>query len=265
MLVEPEVTGAQRRSFVKVAPNGVYSPIERDVAEEVPIAIELNGIGYAVLMATPDHIEDLVAGFVLSERLIERGVAIPDPAIHQPELGGLLVRLQVPQNTAESIMQRVRHRVSNSSCGLCGIENLEQAMRPLPVVSARSSASEEAVFAALAEIDRCQSLNGRTGAVHAAALCHPNGRVRLVREDIGRHNALDKLIGAMARSGAEWDEGFCLVTSRCSYELVEKAVLAECPMLVTISAPTSLAIQRAGEAGLSLRVLARRDSFLAMS
>jgi FdhD protein len=254
--------GAQRWNFIKIASDGASSPIERDIAEEVPVAIEINGIGYAVLMATPDNIEDLVTGFVLSERLAERGTAIPDAAIHRPETGGILVRLQLQQSTAEGIMQRVRHRVSDSSCGLCGIENLEQAMRPLPLVTTRSSASEEAIFAALAQIDRRQTLNRSTGTVHAAAMCGPEGQLRLVREDVGRHNALDKLLGAMAREGLEWDGGFCLMTSRCSYELVEKAVLSQCPMLVTISAPTSLSVARAKAAGLSLRVLARPDSFL---
>jgi FdhD protein len=118
------------------------------------------------------------------------------------------------------------------------------------------------VFRALAALDALQPLNRLTGAVHAAAACSAEGVPMLVREDVGRHNAFDKLIGAMLRKGRAWDGGFALLTSRCSYELVEKAVLAGCPMLATISAPTSLAVERAAVAGLPLHVLARRDSVL---
>ena len=119
-----------------------------------------------------------------------------------------------------------------------------------------------AVFRALAHLGDHQPLNRTTGGVHAAALCDADGAIRLVREDVGRHNAFDKLIGAMMRRCLHWDGGFALLSSRCSYELVEKAVLSGCPMLVTISAPTSLALSRAREAGLDLRVLARSDSVL---
>ncbi len=136
-------------------------------------------------------------------------------------------------------------------------------MRPLPKVTGSCASEDAAVFRALDELGAWQRLNARTGAVHAAALVATDGTIRLVREDVGRHNAFDKLIGAMRRGGLAWDGGFALLSSRCSYELVEKAALANCPMLVTISAPTSLALERAAEAGLPLRVLARSDSILA--
>lgn len=121
---------------------------------------------------------------------------------------------------------------------------------------------EEAIFRALRSLDRAQPLNAITRAVHAAAACASDGTIRLVREDVGRHNGFDKLIGAMLRGGLTWDGGFALLTSRCSYELVEKAVLSDCPLLATISAPTGLAIQRAAEAGLPLRTLVRADAML---
>ena len=145
---------------------------------------------------------------------------------------------------------------------MCGIENLEQALRPLPRVAARSDADDRAIFEALAALPDAQRLNLLTGAVHAAAACSAGGIVHLVREDVGRHNAFDKLIGAMLRDKRGWDGGFALLSSRCSFELVEKAVLAGCPLLATISAPTTLAIARAAEAGLALRVLVRPDALL---
>jgi FdhD protein len=145
---------------------------------------------------------------------------------------------------------------------LCGIENLDAALRPIPVVTARAMAPREAIFAALAAMRAHQPLNAATGAVHAAMACDAAGEIRLAREDVGRHNAFDKLIGAMARAGRGWEGGFALLSSRCSYELVEKAAIAGCPMLVTVSAPTSLAIARAAEAGLTLVSLARSDAYL---
>ena len=164
----------------------------------------------------------------------------------------------------EGLLGRVRHRVSDSSCGLCGVENLEQAMRPLPAVTARSEASREAIFGALRDLAAHQPLNRQTGAVHVAALAGPDGAIRLAYEDVGRHNAFDKLIGAMRRGQMSWDGGFALLSSRCSFELVEKAALANCPLLVTISAPTRLAAERAASAGLPIIVLARPDAVLAV-
>jgi FdhD protein len=235
--------------------------LSRSVAQEVPIAIEINGLGYAVLMATPIDLDDLLHGFLRAERLVDTRQDIISSDIHALE-AGIIIRINVTANVAGRISDRVRHRATDSSCGLCGIENLQQAMRELPKITARSLAPDQALFDALASLIAHQPLNRLTGAVHAAALCDASGKIRLVREDVGRHNAFDKLIGAMLRADLGWDGGFALLSSRCSYELVEKAVLSDCPMLVTISAPTSLAITRAHEAGLALRVLARADSIL---
>lgn len=135
-------------------------------------------------------------------------------------------------------------------------------MRPLPRLPDSERIDERAIFVALDELRDNQPMNLATGAVHAAAFCAPTGAIRLVREDVGRHNSFDKLIGAMLRQGARWDGGFGLLTSRCSYELVEKAVLSGCQTLVTISAPTTLAVRRAKDANLRLYVLARSDSLL---
>jgi len=235
--------------------------VERAVAIERPLAIEFNGIGYAVMMATPLDIEDFVVGFALSERLIDHVDQIEAIEIHAMRSGDV-VRASLAPSRTEVLIERTRHRVSESSCGLCGIENLEQAIRPLPRVETVSRAEPRHIFTALAGLRDHQPLHEQTGAVHAAALCDASGAVIEVREDVGRHNAFDKLIGAMARSGRTWDGGFALLSSRCSYELVEKAVLAQCPMLVTISAPTDLAMARAADAGLRLVVLARSDALL---
>ncbi|EPR14969.1 formate dehydrogenase accessory protein FdhD [Sphingobium indicum IP26] len=255
--------GPEDRSFTfrQVTPEGRVAPVTRELAEEVPIAIEFNGIGYAVLMATPADVEELVLGFALAERLIGREDAPFEVDVHATAQG-IVARATLPQERTEALLSRVRHRASESSCGICGVENLEQAIRPLPPVTASILTGSQAVFRALEELKGRQPLNARTGAAHAAALAAADGAIRLAREDVGRHNAFDKLIGAMWRRGWAWDGGFALLSSRCSYELVEKAVLADCPLLATISAPTRLAAERAAGAGLALAVLARADSIL---
>ena len=251
------------QKFTRLAATGGKDAVERALADEVPVALEFNGIGYAVLMATPADIGDLVQGFSLAERLVTRDDALLDVDVH--DMGeGIIARATLPPHRTDGLLERVRHRVTDSSCGLCGIENLKQAIWPLPRVSKTSHVDPAGVFRALAALGEHQPLNEATGAAHAAALAGPDGTIRLVREDVGRHNAFDKLVGAMERGGVKWEEGFALLSSRCSYELVEKAVLSDCPLLVTISAPTRLAIDRAASAGLPLVVLARRDSLLVL-
>ena len=250
-------------TFLRLQPDGSTVPVARPLAVEMPIAIEIDGIGYAVMMATPDAIDDFATGFCLSERLIDTAAQLVAVEPHAT-VRGLLVRLFLAPEVRDRARHRVRHRVSESSCGLCGIENLEQALRPLPLVTpAAAPVLAGAIFAALGRLREHQPLGRETGAVHAAARCDPDGTITLVREDVGRHNAFDKLIGAMRRDGTDWDGGFALLSARCSYELVEKAVLADCPLLVTVSMATSLAVARAGEAGLRLIALARSDAMLA--
>ncbi len=253
--------GATSTGFRRVAAGGATDLLSRAVALEVPVALEVNGIGYAVLMATPADLEDLAVGFALAERLIDHVGHIVDVDVHVAP-AGRVVRIALAPAVAGRILDRVRHRASDSSCGLCGIENLEQALRPLPPASRDWHGDDAAIFRALAALEGVQPLGRATRAVHAAAACSDAGEPWLVREDVGRHNAFDKLIGAMLRGGRGWGGGFALLTSRCSYELVEKAVLSGCPLLATMSAPTSLAIERAAEAGLPLRVLVRDDALL---
>ncbi|MFD1950975.1 formate dehydrogenase accessory sulfurtransferase FdhD [Sphingomonas arantia] len=249
-------------AFLRIVPDGPAVPTMRALAVEMPVAVEVNGLGYAVMMATPTALEDFAYGFCLSERLIDDAADVLDVVAH-PAPQGMVLRITLVPERVERVLERVRHRVSESSCGLCGIENLEQALRVLPMVAPGAPVTDAAVFRALGSLRALQPLNRMTGAVHAAACCTADGEIRAVREDIGRHNAFDKLLGAMARGGLEWDGGFALLSARCSYELVEKAALAKCPMLVTISAPTSLAVTRAAGAGVRLVALARADAVLA--
>ncbi len=234
---------------------------ERDVPTETPIALEYCGLGYAVMMASPDHLEDFAVGHALAEGLVTRAADVDGVDVAAVD-GGWIVRADLPTSARAAIFARARTRVSDSSCGLCGVESIEEALRPLPPVTSRIAVARTAISRALAGLDGEQPLNTATGAVHAAAFCDADGRIVMVREDVGRHNALDKLIGAMARAGRNLADGFLLLTARCSFELVEKAVRAGAPMLVTISAPTSLATQRARAAGLTLLALAREDSVL---
>jgi len=256
------VDGSSSFDFRRIAADGAGSPVARAVPIETPVAIEMNGIGYAVLMATPNELVDLAYGFALAERLIDRAADIIGVDQHDAA-DGVLLRVQLDEPCARRVVDRVRHRATDSACGLCGIETLEQALRPLPAVTQKSRADDRALFRALADLPRHQPLNRATGAVHVAAACAQDGAIRLAREDVGRHNAFDKLVGALLRQGVDWNGGFALLSSRCSYELVEKAVLSGCPLLATLSAPTSLAIERAASAGLPLRVLLRSDAVLA--
>lgn len=235
--------------------------IERQVPIEAPVSVEVSGIGYAVMMATPTDLEDYATGFALAEGLVETAAQIRSIDVHPVE-GGFALRIWLPPERTEKALERARKRVSESSCGLCGIENIEQVLRPLPPATARIATDRTAIAKALAALDDHQPLGRATGAAHAAAFCAPDGAILCVREDVGRHNALDKLIGALARGGVDAGGGFILLSARCSYELVEKTVRAGCPMLVTISAPTSLAAERAAAAGLTLVTLARSDSAL---
>lgn len=246
---------------VCVFPDGSRAGITRDWVPEAPVALEFNGVSWAVMMATPADLADFATGFALSEGLAGHAADIADIAVAEVELGWI-VRSAIPGLDPARLTDRIRARVAESSCGLCGLENLEAVNRPLPRVAAHARIAEAAIFAALAALPDRQPLGAATGAAHAAALCAADGAIRLVREDVGRHNAFDKAVGAAAREGLAMADGFVLSTARCSFEIVEKAVRAGATTLVTISLPTSLAATRAAEAGLSLWALARSDSVL---
>jgi FdhD protein len=247
--------------ITEVSRDGAISEVEREWIAEVPVAIEFNGLAYAVMMATPADLEDFVRGFALNEGLAENLAAIGDIAIAETDKG-FIARAQLSGLGIEQLGERVRVRVAESSCGLCGIENLETLAKPLPKVPDHPTLEAGAIFRAIAELRDGQALNHRTGTAHGAGFAGRGGNLLVLREDVGRHNAIDKLVGALALAGVDPAAGFFLSTARCSYEIVEKVVRAGGASLVTISLPTSMAVERARAAGLSLYCLARDDSFL---
>lgn len=236
-------------------------PVTREWVPEVPVALEFNGLAYAVMMATPADLEDFVRGFALTEGLAGSAGGVAQIAISETDKG-YIARAQLSGVGIEQLSERVRIRVAESSCGLCGIENLEALATPLPRVAQHEQPAMGAIFRAVAAIRDYQKVNARTGAAHGAAFASLEGGIVMLREDVGRHNAIDKLVGALAQNGIDPAAGFFLSTARCSYEIVEKVVRAGGVNLVTVSLPTSLAVERAQAAGLSLYCLARDDSFL---
>lgn len=236
------------------------APGRRTVAVEEPVAIEIDGLGYAVMMMTPADLEAFTVGFLLTERLADSAADILGIEPFEAQ-DGWIVRAALSPRCRGRIHDRVRHRSSDTSCGLCGIAGLEQLRRPVAAPPPRPVVSAPALFAALAALRASQPLNAATGAVHAAAACDPAGRIVAACEDVGRHNALDKLIGTLALAQRPLD-GFVLVTSRLSFEMVDKALVARAPLLAGISAATSLAIDHARAHGLTLVGLARPDAML---
>ena len=246
---------------IEYSAEGTHRATTRDWVPEAPVALEFNGLSYAVMMATPADLEDFVTGFALAEGLARNAVDISDIAIAEVEQGWI-VRATLAGLGIEQLTARVRSRVAESSCGLCGIENLAEVTRALPPVAAHEAIEPVAVFDALLALRDQQPLARLTGASHAAAYVSPDGAIGCLREDVGRHNAMDKLVGAIARAGRSLTPGFVLSTARCSFEIVEKAARGGATTLVTVSLPTSLAVERATAAGLSLWVLARDDSVI---
>ena len=248
-------------SLIEVTASGTRRALTRSWVPEVPVALEFNGLAYAVMMATPADLEDFAAGFAIAEGLASSASDITDIAVAEVE-HGWVVRTALTGLGIDKLTERVRTRVAESSCGLCGIENLAAVARPLPAAVRHGPVEAQAIFAALEAMAVQQPLSAETGAAHAAAWVSPDGAIGCLREDVGRHNALDKLNGAMARARRPLSPGFVLSTARCSYEIVEKAVRAGATTLVCISLPTSMAVERAVAAGLSLWALARPDSVL---
>ncbi|GAA0270886.1 formate dehydrogenase accessory sulfurtransferase FdhD [Alteraurantiacibacter aestuarii] len=249
---------------VEYTRDGHCHPVARSFVPEVPVALEYNGLSYAVMMASPSDLADFALGFALTEGLAQSAADVTDLDVVEVD-AGWICRAQLSGLGIEKLTERVRTRVAESSCGLCGIENLEAVGRPLPQVPAHKALDPQAIFAALSKLRDHQPLTKATGAAHAAAFCTPDGTILTAREDVGRHNAMDKLIGALATAGQSAADGFILSSARCSYEIVEKAVRAGAHTLVTISLPTSMAAERAKAAGLSLWCLARDDSVICVN
>jgi formate dehydrogenase accessory protein FdhD len=227
-----------------------------EVAEEVPVALVYNGRSHVVVMATPADLEDLAYGFSLSEGIVD-GVSSIEHVDVVRASHGIELQILVPARNAEALTERARGLVARTGCGLCGVENIAEALR-VPIQVRRSLiVDEEALWRCGAQLSARQKLNNDTQTVHAAAWATSDGDPQIVREDVGRHNALDKVIGALARDGRMASAGFIVVTSRASYEMVQKAAACGVELLAAISRPTGLAIRFADAAGLTLVGLLR--------
>jgi FdhD protein len=226
----------------------------------VAISLTYNRDSYAVMMATPLDLEDFGVGFSLNEGLISRVGELTEIELCRHELG-LELRMSLGGEASERSLERRRRIAGPVGCGLCGIESLAEALRPLPRVSGSLVVSPAEVRNMVGALAAAQPLNRRTRAVHAAGFWRPDAGLALVREDVGRHNALDKLAGAIARSGESASSGVVVISSRVSVEMVQKAAMMGAAILVAVSAPTALAVRSAEAAGLTLIAVARDDGF----
>ena len=231
---------------------------DETVAEEVPVALVYNGISHAVMLATPSDLEDFAIGFSLSECVVGRFGEIHDLEIVE-RANGIEVHMQLSAERAHRLKEHRRTLAGRTGCGLCGTESLDQLARRAVIVQSSAALSHGALPRALAALHETQHLFHLTGAVHAAAWCNFDGGIELVREDVGRHNALDKVIGALAARRKGFDEGFVLMTSRASYEIVQKSAAVGIAVVAAVSAPTGMAVRVATDAGVTLVGFARGE------
>lgn len=239
---------------------GQAASTSRLVAEETAVALSYNGSTHAVMMATPADLEDFGVGFTLTEGIVRHAEDIESVELIPDDLG-LEVRIWLSGDRAAALTARRRALSGPVGCGLCGIESLEQARRPAPLVTSRTTFGAEDLLAAMQSLAPLQTMNLKTKSMHAAAFWQPSSGIDPVREDVGRHNALDKLAGAIVGSGLPAAEGAVLLTSRVSVEMVQKVAMIGAPMIIAVSAPTTLAIRTAEEAGITLLAIAREDGF----
>jgi FdhD protein len=234
------------------------------LADEVPIALVFNGVSHAVMLASPADLGDFALGFALSEGLIASPADLYDVDVDVEAAAshGIEVRMEVSSEAFWALKARRRALAGRTGCGLCGVDSLAAVRRELPAAPVVQVAPG-ALGRAQAGLRRWQALQQVTGAAHAAAWCALDGDILVAREDIGRHNALDKLIGALARARLPMDGGFLCITSRASFEMVQKSAMAGAGMLAAVSAPTALAVAAARDCGLALAGFARGDDFVA--
>jgi formate dehydrogenase accessory protein FdhD len=238
---------------------GSAEPHSETVAEEVPVAMVYNGLSHVVMMASPTDLEDFALGFSLTEGIIESKSELTDCEIQRAG-EGIEARIEISSRAFFRLKEHRRALQGRTGCGLCGVESLDQALRDLPKLNSELRVRAQAIHRALDALPALQGLNRVTHALHAAAFCMPDGEIVGVREDVGRHNALDKLIGALSKDGVDTGNGFAVITSRCSFEMAQKAISAGIPVLAAVSAPTHLAIKLAASYDLTLLALARSDS-----
>jgi len=233
---------------------------ERAIPEETAIAFTFNTASYAVMMATPQDLEDFAVGFALTEGVVSSLDAI-DSIEAVEEDAGIELRVWLKAKDATEFLGRRRKLAGPTGCGLCGVESLIEAMRPPPKVGEGRVLSPNQIMAAVESLFPRQELNRETRAVHAAGLWDPERNLVAVREDVGRHNALDKLAGALARDGTTAEQGLVVLTSRVSVEMVQKSAAIGAPIVAAVSAPTALAVRMADECGMTLVAIARKDGF----
>ncbi|WP_243633797.1 formate dehydrogenase accessory sulfurtransferase FdhD [Motiliproteus coralliicola] len=229
------------------------------LAEETPVALCYNSVCHLVMMVTPDYLEDFALGFSLSEGILESPDQLYgiDIEVHEQ---GIEVNLEIAARQALALKAQKRNLTGRTGCGLCGTDSLEHANRQPDPVAPTEPVTDEAIQQALSQLNQHQPMQQLTGAFHGAAWCNRDGEIQLLREDVGRHNALDKLIGALAVDGFDPQQGFVLISSRASYEMVQKTASAGISQLVAVSAPTALAVRLAEQTGVKLTGFARDGS-----
>jgi FdhD protein len=252
--------GVTRGSALRVGA-ATIERIEPEIADEVPVALVYNGVSHAVMMASPTDLAAFALGFSLSEGILAAPEELLDLSVTPcgtPSGPGITIDLHITQRRFAGLKDRRRSLAGRSGCGLCGVESLDAALRDIPPIRSTLSVSRRAIDRALAALTPLQILHRAAGAVHAAAWADPIGTILNLAEDVGRHNALDKLIGKLA--SGPMPPGFLVLTSRCSYELVAKAAMRNMPVLVAVSAPTGLALDLAERVGMTVVALARPDT-----
>ena len=238
--------------------NGRHSRQQDYIAEEVPISLVYNGMPHVVMLATPTNLEEFALGFSITEGIINNPQELLSERVYHRS-NGIEVQLKIPEQRFQGLADKGRNLTGRTGCGLCGASTLKQAIRQPKPVNGDLTLSAAELQSALTEIKQRQKLNQLTGAVHAAAWATPEQGIIDLREDVGRHNALDKLIGFLLRTGKDLSRGYVIVTSRASYEMVQKTAWVGISLIAAISAPTGLAIRLANEAGLTLIGFARDD------
>ncbi|EHK63498.1 formate dehydrogenase accessory sulfurtransferase FdhD [Achromobacter arsenitoxydans] len=245
----PDCTPTQ---VIRVRSGAIAPAADSDyVAEETPVALEFNGISHATMLATPADLEDFAVGFALSEGIIGgigdvRGIEV------LPQCDGIVVQIEISAACEMRLKTRRRAMAGRTGCGLCGVETLPEVLRPVAPVANGAPVRIPSVLAAMRAMRERQTLHDITGATHAAGWADADGAVMLVREDVGRHNALDKLAGALTRQAVNAGDGIIVVSSRASFEMVQKTAAAGVPVLAAVSAPTALAIRLAADANVTL-------------
>lgn len=237
--------------------DGEIERVTDQVAEEVPVALTFHGVPHVVMLATPANLEDLAVGFTLSEMIVDSPNEIQSVEAGTREDGALEVRISIAAAKFSELLRRQRNLTGRTGCGLCGAQTVEDAIRHPAPVRGGVSVDVDSLHAVLKDLRHRQEINLRTGSVHAAAWVLPESGIQLVREDVGRHNALDKVIGAVTRAGGNFRSGYFVVTSRASYEMVQKAVTVGGTLLAAVSAPTAFAVRLAEATGLTLIGFAR--------